>query len=189
MWLVRGALKTAAGLLLVLGLVFFGGACSDNGNRGKASASPASRPENTAVATNTAAAATVAPTTAPVSTPAPAVQATNPPPVPTSPPPAPTNPPAPTSPPGPASQSIVIADFSYAPNAFSVRVGQTVTVMVQNSGSFPHTFTISGVVASGTLGGGASTSVSFTPTQAGTLTFFCSIHGQATMSGTVTVAN
>jgi plastocyanin len=34
---------------------------------------------------------------------------------------------------------------------------------------------------------GQSKSVSFTPTQAGSLTFFCTVHGQAAMSGTLTV--
>jgi len=66
--------------------------------------------------------------------------------------------------------------------------GQAITLNVSNGGQFPHTFTITGVADSGTLSAGTSKPVTFTPSQAGTLTFFCMIHGQATMSGTITVS-
>jgi plastocyanin len=85
-------------------------------------------------------------------------------------------------------QQITIADFSYAPITLTAQAGQPVNLTVRNQGALPHTFTITGVVDSGTLQAGAQAAVNFTPSQAGTLTYFCTIHGQATMSGTLTVS-
>ncbi len=89
---------------------------------------------------------------------------------------------------GGASLAVSIADFNFSPAALTARVGQAITLNVSNGGQFPHTFTITGVADSGTLSAGTSKPVTFTPSQAGTLTFFCMIHGQATMSGTITVS-
>jgi plastocyanin len=82
---------------------------------------------------------------------------------------------------------VEMVDFGYEPRTLSARAGQAVSLTVVNEGDQPHTFTIAGLVDSGRVEAGQSKSVSFTPTQAGTLTFFCTIHGQASMSGTVTV--
>jgi plastocyanin len=85
-------------------------------------------------------------------------------------------------------QQVNIADFSYAPNTLTAQAGQPVNLNVRNQGALPHTFTITGVVDSSTLQAGAQAAVNFTPSQAGTLTYFCTVHGQATMSGTLTVS-
>jgi plastocyanin len=82
---------------------------------------------------------------------------------------------------------VEMVDFGYEPRTLTARTGQAVSLNVVNEGDQPHTFTIAGLVDSGRVEAGQSKSVSFTPTQAGTLTFFCTIHGQASMSGTVTV--
>ena len=84
--------------------------------------------------------------------------------------------------------TVAIIDFGFSPNQFSVAAGQTVRFTVKNDGAINHTFTIDGVVNTGTLSGGASKEVSFTPAAAGTLTFYCQVHGQAAMSGTIRVS-
>jgi plastocyanin len=83
--------------------------------------------------------------------------------------------------------NMTIADFSFGPATINARVGQQVQVNLTNAGNLPHNFVIDGLVESATLSGGQTGSAQFTPTQAGTLTFYCSIHGRATMSGTVNV--
>jgi plastocyanin len=85
-------------------------------------------------------------------------------------------------------QQVNIADFSYGPNTLTAQAGQPVNLTVRNQGALPHTFTITGVVDSGTLQAGGQAAVNFTPSQAATLTYFCTVHGQATMSGTLTVS-
>lgn len=82
---------------------------------------------------------------------------------------------------------VKMRDFSYDPKALTARAGQAVTLELKNEGEQPHTFTIAGLVDSQRVEKGQSKSVSFTPTQAGSLTFFCTVHGQAAMSGTLTV--
>ena len=108
---------------------------------------------------------------------------------------APTSPaaaaPAPTQPsaaPAPAAMSVTIADFSYSPNAVTLRAGQPVSFNITNSGQFPHTFTIDGVADSQSMAAGLSRSLPATFAQPGTFTFYCTVHGRARMSGTITVS-
>jgi plastocyanin len=86
---------------------------------------------------------------------------------------------------GPA--TLNMADNSYSPNTLTATVGQAFTVNLINGGAQPHTFTIDNVTDSGQIAGGARGSVTFTRASAGTLTFYCTVHGRATMSGTLTV--
>jgi plastocyanin len=88
---------------------------------------------------------------------------------------------------GSANTRVTMVDFAYSPTTLTARVGQQVSLDVVNNGQAPHTFTITGVVDSGTINSGQTRVVSFTPSQAGTLQFICVIHGAAAMSGTVTV--
>jgi plastocyanin len=91
-----------------------------------------------------------------------------------------------TRPAGGSAQSITIADFSYSPARFNAAAGQQVTVTVRNTGQQAHTFTIKDVVDSGTIAPGETKTVTFTP--GGNLIYFCTIHGQALMSGQVIVS-
>jgi plastocyanin len=82
---------------------------------------------------------------------------------------------------------VKMRDFSYDPKTLTARAGQAMTLDLKNEGEQPHTFTIAGLVDSQRVEKGQSKTITFTPTQAGSLTFFCTVHGQATMSGTLTV--
>jgi plastocyanin len=93
---------------------------------------------------------------------------------------------APTATPG-GPITVTIVDFGYSPVQISARAGQAVSLTVRNSGQFPHTFTIDGVVDTPNVSAGASAPVTFTPAAAGTLTFYCKIHGRTQMSGQVVV--
>jgi plastocyanin len=90
---------------------------------------------------------------------------------------------------GPAPMTVQeqVRNFAYSPVTISGQVGQPITVNVTNSGPSPHTFTIDGLTDSGSIANGTSKSVTFTPTQARTYTFYCTIHGAAVLSGTLTV--
>jgi plastocyanin len=94
----------------------------------------------------------------------------------------------PTAASGGAGNSVAIADYSFSPARLNARAGQALQLTVSNAGQSQHTFTITGVVDSGTINPGQTRSVTFTPATAGTLTFFCMIHGQTAMSGQITVA-
>ena len=93
---------------------------------------------------------------------------------------------------GPATSNLAtfqvqVRDFSYSPNTLTATVNDPVTVTVTNAGPAAHTFTIAGVADSGSIPAGQTRNVQFTPSRAGDLTFFCTIHGQATMSGRISV--
>jgi LPXTG-motif cell wall-anchored protein len=79
--------------------------------------------------------------------------------------------------------SVTIRDFSFGPSSVTVHVGETVTW--SNQGHTAHTATArNGSFDTGTLKAGRSGSHTFA--QAGTISYFCSIH--PFMHGTVVVA-
>lgn len=80
-----------------------------------------------------------------------------------------------------ADQSVTIAGFAFSPKTVTVNVGDTVTWT--NNDTVTHTATSAGNFDTGSIGGGASKSVTFQT--AGTFAYVCSIH--ASMSGTVVV--
>ena len=90
--------------------------------------------------------------------------------------------------PAPVVLNVATLDNSFNPATGTARAGQKVTVNVKNDGQRPHTFTIDGVVDSGRLNAGESKTVEFTPSTAGSLAFYCTIHTAAVMSGTLTVS-
>jgi plastocyanin len=93
----------------------------------------------------------------------------------------------PTSTPAPPT-AMSFMDNSFSPNTLTARAGQLLQINLKNDGQRPHTFTIDGVVDSGRLESGATGSVQFTPSQAGTLTYYCTVHGRDRMNGTLTVS-
>jgi plastocyanin len=88
-----------------------------------------------------------------------------------------------------AAHQVQMRDFSYSPNAITNTVNDPITITVTNAGPSAHTFTITGVADSGSVAAGQTRTVQFTPMQAGDLTFFCTLHGQAAMSGRISVTN
>jgi plastocyanin len=82
-------------------------------------------------------------------------------------------------------------EFAFTPNTLTATVGEALEIALTNEGTQAHSFLIEGTnVSSGQVATGASASVSYTPTQAGTLTFFCDVPGHrgAGMEGTITVS-
>jgi plastocyanin len=98
----------------------------------------------------------------------------------------PTTPPAAATAPA-GSVAVAMVDFGYQPATIPARAGQRIQLFVTNRGQAPHTFTIDGVTDSGGMPAGESKLVEFTPAQAGTLSFYCTIHGRNTMSGELNV--
>jgi nitrite reductase (NO-forming) len=81
---------------------------------------------------------------------------------------------------------VAAAGNVFEPRRPTVRAGQPFTVNVRNSDSVAHNFTIQNGPSSGNIAPGATATVSFTaPTGGGGIAFFCSIHGQSSMNGTI----
>lgn len=104
--------------------------------------------------------------------------------------------------------SFEMVDIAYGQNEIQATVGEPLTINSENTGSLEHSFTIdegpfSDVSTEGETGEsegdhavdffldpGASGSVTFTTTEAGDYTFYCTIagHREAGMEGTLTVS-
>ena len=86
---------------------------------------------------------------------------------------------------------VTATEFAFAPSTLTLTVGQPVTVKFTNAGKMPHDFVIDEIPGAKTaiVKSGESTSVTFTPTTAGTFKFYCSVgnHRAQGMEGTVTV--
>lgn len=81
-------------------------------------------------------------------------------------------------------------EFSYEPATISAKVGQLVTVTYTNAGKYPHNFVIDELgVTSQTIKPGQTDTFSFTPTKAGTFSFYCSLpnHREKGMVGEISV--
>ena len=91
---------------------------------------------------------------------------------------------APASAKAPAGSSVAIKGFAFAPPSIKANVGEKITWT--NDDAAPHTVTAKsgGELDSGTIAQGAS--FSFTPTKAGTISYFCEIH--PSMVGTIEVS-
>ena len=81
--------------------------------------------------------------------------------------------------------------FKYEPATLTAKVGQAVTVNLENKGNLDHSFVIDELdVKLESVKAGTTGHVTFTPGQAGTFTFYCDVpgHKAAGMIGTFTVA-
>lgn len=101
----------------------------------------------------------------------------------------------PATPTEPAGQNITVGAldaFAFDPAALSAKVGEEVTVTLDNKGVLEHNFVITEFdVHLGPLAGGTKSAPgTFTPTAAGTYTYFCDVpgHREAGMEGTLTVS-
>ena len=80
--------------------------------------------------------------------------------------------------------------FKFEPAALTAKVGQVVTVNLQNKGNLDHSFVIDELnVKLETVKAGTTQGVTFTPGTAGTYMFYCDVpgHKEAGMTGTLTV--
>lgn len=76
-------------------------------------------------------------------------------------------------------------DNSFDPSSLSAAAGSEVTVELTNDGDNPHTFTIDDPEAdTSTVDGGGSATATFVMPER-SVTFYCAIHGEKTMAGTI----
>jgi len=88
-----------------------------------------------------------------------------------------------------SSTSIVTQDFKFVPNALTAKAGQAITVTIKNNGQAEHNFSIDSLKVDKDIEKGESATVTFTPTQAGGIEFFCKYHKASNgMTGTLTVS-
>ena len=91
----------------------------------------------------------------------------------------------------PVAYTVIATEFALSPSTLSAKIGQEVIVTFINNGQYNHNFVIDELdVESDTVASGESTEVTFTPNEAGTYTYICSIsgHNEAGMHGTLTVS-
>jgi len=88
--------------------------------------------------------------------------------------------------------TVVGTEYSYSPATIVVKKGETVTINFRNEGSIAHNITLPELgVKSETILPGRSASVTFTPREKGTFSFWCSVagHKDAGMTGKVKVVS
>ncbi len=79
-------------------------------------------------------------------------------------------------------------DFFFNPKDLAAEAGKAVTVKLKNEGKATHTFTIDELTVDQTMAPGEEATVTFTPTKAGTLAFYCRFHRGQGMEGTLKVS-
>jgi plastocyanin len=89
---------------------------------------------------------------------------------------------------GPATLSLATQDFKFVPTTLTATAGKPVTVTVKNNGQAEHNFSISSLQVDKDVEKGATQTVTFTPSQSGTVQFFCKYHKDSQgMVGSLTV--
>lgn len=89
---------------------------------------------------------------------------------------------------GGATVNLVAKDFAFSPTTITATAGKPVTVTIKNEGQAEHNFSIESLKVNKDIEKGESQTVTFTPTQSGSLQFFCEYHKDSHgMVGTVTV--
>ncbi len=85
---------------------------------------------------------------------------------------------------------ITATEFAFEPSKIDVEQGETVRLKLVNQGNLSHNLHLHGVdTKTETVQGGASDTVEFTATEAGTVRFFCNVpgHKEAGMKGRMVV--
>jgi nitrite reductase (NO-forming) len=94
-----------------------------------------------------------------------------------------------TAPAGGGGSTVEISAVSgntYDPRRVEVEAGAEFTVQFTNEDSIAHTFTIQNGPDSGNVAPGGSAEITFeAPWGGGGIAFFCTIHGQSSMNGTI----
>jgi plastocyanin len=89
---------------------------------------------------------------------------------------------------GASAKKLETYDFRFDPRTLSAKVGQQVTLTVANEGQAEHNFSITALHVDKDIEKGKDVTVTFTPTAAGTLQFFCEYHRARGMTGTIDVS-
>jgi plastocyanin len=85
--------------------------------------------------------------------------------------------------------NLVAKDFMFEPTTITATAGKPVTVTIKNEGQAEHNFTITSLKVDKDIEKGESQTVTFTPTQSGSIQFFCEYHKDSHgMVGTLNVA-
>lgn len=77
---------------------------------------------------------------------------------------------------GGATVNLVAKDFMFEPTTITATAGKPVTVTVKNEGQAEHNFSIESLKVNQDIEKGDSKTVTFTPTQSGSIQFFCEYH-------------
>jgi plastocyanin len=89
---------------------------------------------------------------------------------------------------GGATMNLVAKDFMFEPATINATAGKPITVIVKNEGQAEHNFSVESLKVNKDIEKGESQTVTFTPTQSGTIQFFCEYHKAShNMVGTLTV--
>lgn len=86
--------------------------------------------------------------------------------------------------------ALTAQDFKFAQTELHVKVGETVTVRLNNSDRLPHSFDLDEFNVHVPMPGNENVTATFTPVEPGTYTFYCDIpgHRELGMAGTLVVA-
>lgn len=92
--------------------------------------------------------------------------------------------------PEPLNITIKGQDIKFDVTSIEAKPGQTINVTYVNEGVLEHTFLIDGLVTEQKVAAGQTITFSFTPSSAGTYTYYCNVagHKEAGMIGTLTVS-
>jgi nitrosocyanin len=85
--------------------------------------------------------------------------------------------------------TMTLGTLSFTPNTLTVAKGTPVSIKIVNSSSLNHNFSLDAFNVNQNVDAGATQTVTFTPSQAGTYYFYCNVpgHAQAGMVGKLTV--
>jgi len=89
---------------------------------------------------------------------------------------------------GSSGVTLETVDNAFKPAQLTAQAGKKISVMLKNDGATLHNFSIDSLGVSKDLEAGKKASVSFTPTGAGTLRFYCKYHQALGMTGTILVS-
>ena len=90
---------------------------------------------------------------------------------------------------GGATVNLVAKDFQFEPTTVTATAGKPVTVTIKNEGQAEHNFSIESLKVNKDIEKGESQTVTFTPTQSGSIQYFCEYHKNSHgMVGTLNVS-
>ena len=89
-----------------------------------------------------------------------------------------------------AAIQVTAVNYAFVPATLTAKIGQKVTITVNNTGTVEHNFSISSLQVNLDIAKGATETVTFTPTQAASVQFFCEYHKDSNnMVGTLNVSS